>query len=46
MPPPVEVPATAHPGTITIHVGRMSVEVEGNVNKTSLKTVLNVLQEI
>ena len=46
LPPPVEVPAIAHPGTITIHVGRMSVEVEGNVNKTSLKTVLNVLQEI
>jgi len=46
LPPPVEVPATAHPGTITIHVDRMSVEVEGNVNKTSLKTVLNVLQEI
>ena len=46
LPSPVEVAVPANSGTITIHVGRMSVEVEGNVNKASLKTVLNVLREM
>ena len=46
LPSPVEVPAPANPGTITIHASGMSVEVKGSVNKASLKTVLKVLQEM
>ena len=48
LPQPAAVPAPVpvSSGTITIHVGRMSVEVEGNVNKASLKTVLTALQEM
>ena len=46
LPSPTEVAAPTNPGTITIHIGGVAVEVEGNVNRASLKNVLKVLQEI
>ena len=46
LPSPMDVAAPANPGTITVRIGGIAVEVEGNVNKASLKTVLKVLQEI
>ena len=46
LPSPVEVASPANPGTITIRIGGVAVEVEGNVNRASLKNVLKVLQEI
>ena len=46
LPSPVEVSAPTNPGTITIHIGGVAVEVEGNVNRASLKNVLKVLQEM
>ena len=46
LPSPMEVSAPANPGTITIHIGGVAVEVEGNVNRASLKNVLKVLQEM
>ncbi|WP_295916220.1 hypothetical protein [uncultured Anaerovibrio sp.] len=46
LPSPVEVPSPANPGTITIRIGGVAVEVEGHVNRASLKNVLKVLQEM
>ena len=46
LPSPTEVAAPTNPGTITIHIGGVAVEVEGNVNRASLKNVLKVLQEM
>ena len=46
LPSPADVAAPANPGTITIRIGGVAVEVEGNVNRASLKNVLKVLQEI
>ena len=46
LPSPMEAAAPTNPGTITVRIGGIAVEVEGNVNKASLKTVLKVLQEI
>ena len=46
LPSPTEVAAPTNPGTITIHIGGVAVEVEGNVNRASLKNDLKVLQEM
>ena len=46
LPSPMEVSVPTNPGTITIHIGGVAVEVEGNVNRASLKNVLKVLQEM
>ena len=46
LPSPMEVSAPTNPDTITIHIGGVAVEVEGNVNRASLKNVLKVLQEM
>ena len=46
LPSPTEVTAPTNPGTITIHIGGVAVEVEGNVNRASLKNVLKILQEM
>ena len=46
LPSPVEVASPANPGTITIRIGGVAVEVEGHVNRASLKNVLKVLQEV
>ena len=46
LPLSTEVSAPTNPGTITIHIGGVAVEVEGNVSRVSLKNVLKVLQEV